>query len=498
MALHQTVETHNQAIEDVYSTDTSQRLLPKYRLPEHSTAPSAAYNLVRDELLLDGNSRQNLATFCTTWVEPEVQRLMADALDKNMIDKDEYPQTAEIENRCVHIIADLWHAPKSWDTVGCSTTGSSEAAMLGGLALKWRWKVRREAAGLPTDKPNFVCGPVQICWKKFARYFDVEIREVPLRGGALGLQPQDLAEYCDENTIGVVATLGVTFTGIYEPVAALALALDAMQRDLGLDIPIHVDAASGGFIAPFIQQSLEWDFGIARVKSINASGHKYGLAPLGVGWVIWSCKADLPEELIFYVDYLGGNMATFALNFSRPGGEIIAQYYNFLRLGREGYTRIQQACSDTAQWLAAEIAKVPQLELVYDGNGGLPAVCYKLKEGLDPGFTLYDLSERVRMRGWQIASYPLPSDRQEVVVQRVLIRHGVSRDLIGMLLDDLHAGIAHLCKNPVRNSTAGPSFSHGALANTPVDAVPAMKLPAPTLHIPAAPLAADRHQPLVQ
>nr|WP_315430614.1 glutamate decarboxylase [uncultured Albidiferax sp.] len=470
MALHRTQESLDQTIDDVYATDSSRRSLPKYRMPDGPTAPAAAYNLVRDELMLDGNSRQNLATFCTTWVEPEVQKLMADALDKNMIDKDEYPQTAEIENRCVHIIADLWHAPKSWDTVGCSTTGSSEAAMLGGLALKWRWKQKREAAGLPTNKPNFVCGPVQICWKKFARYFDVEMREVPLRGDALGLRPQDLREYCDENTIGVVATLGVTFTGIYEPVAALAETLDAIERDLGLDIPIHVDAASGGFVAPFIQRELSWDFCIERVKSINASGHKYGLAPLGVGWVVWRSTADLPQDLIFYVDYLGGNMPTFALNFSRPGGEIIAQYYNFLRLGREGYARIQQACADTAQWLAQEIAKLGPLELVYDGKDGLPAVCYKLKDGVEHGFTLYDLSERVRLRGWQIASYPLPSDRQTVVVQRVLVRHGVSRDLVTLLLDDLRRAVDYLQANPVLHSTAGPTFSHGAEAAAPTAA----------------------------
>ena len=225
------------------------------------------------------------------------------------------------------------------------------------------------------------------------------MREAPLRGDALGLQPADLRKYCDENTIGGVATLGVTYTGIYEPVTGLAEAHDSMQRDLGLDIPIHVDAASGGFVAPFIQKDIEWDFTIKRVKSINASGHKYGLAPLGLGWVLWRAKADLPEPLIFYVDYLGGNMASFALNFSRPSGEIIAQYYNFLRLGREGYTRVQQACSDTAQWLAEEIAKLGPLELVYDGKGGLPAVCHKLKEGIDHGFNLYDLSERVRIRG---------------------------------------------------------------------------------------------------
>ena len=459
MPIHRVKKAQEQVFEDVYATCASEAGLPKYRMPDTMSEPHAVYNLVRDELLLDGNSRQNLATFCTTWVEDEVKQLMADSIDKNMIDKDEYPQTAEIENRCVHIIADLWNAHESRDTVGCSTTGSSEAAMLGGLALKWKWRKKREAEGKDAGKPNIVTGPVQICWKKFARYFDVEIRQVPLKGDALGLLPEDLRNYCDENTIGVIPTLGLTFTGIYEPEAAIARELDAMERDLGLDIPIHVDAASGGFIAPFIQSELEWDFKIKRVKSINASGHKFGLAPLGVGWIVWASKEDLPDDLIFYVDYLGGNMATFALNFSRPGGEIIAQYYNFLRLGREGYAHVQQACSDTAQWLGAEIAKVGPFELVYDGSDAIPAIAYKLKDG-DHGYTLYDLSERVRMRGWQIASYPLPPDRQETIVQRVLVRHGVSRDLAALLLSDIKREVEHLQKNPVKASSAKPTFNH--------------------------------------
>jgi glutamate decarboxylase len=460
MSLHKLTRADDPGIEDVYATESAGHILPKYRLPASSSSAVSIYNLIHDELQLDGNSRQNLATFCTTWSEPEARQLMAEAIDKNMIDKDEYPQTAELENRCVHIIADLWHAPAARTTVGCSTTGSSEACMLGGLALKWQWRKRRLAAGKSDAKPNFVCGPVQVCWEKFARYFDVEIRQVPLRGDALGLRPEDLRHYCDENTIGVVATLGVTFTGIYEPVAALALELDEMQRDLGLDIPIHVDAASGGFVAPFVQKDLHWDFRIERVKSISASGHKYGLAPLGVGWVIWRDQAELPPELIFRVDYLGGDMPTFALNFSRPGGQIIAQYYNFLRLGRHGYTRIQQACVDTAQWLAGEIAKLGPLELVYDGKGALPLVCYKLKDGEEHGFTLYDLSERVRLRGWLIASYPLPPERQTTIIQRILIRHGVSRDLAQLLLDDLGRALKHLRENPIEQSSAGPTFHH--------------------------------------
>lgn len=438
----------------------SQIQLPKNELPEKISDPQVIRQLVCDELFMDGNSRQNLATFCTTYIENEVRDLMDLSIDKNMIDKDEYPQTAEIERRCVSILANLWHSPEKEDTIGCSTTGSSEAAMLGGLALKWQWRKRREAQGKSTNNPNFVCGPVQICWHKFARYFDVEIREVPITSDQLGIRSDQLKDYCDENTIGVVATLGSTFTGIYEPVQELAKALEVIQNETGWDIPIHVDGASGAFIAPFIQRNLIWDFSIPRVKSINASGHKYGMAPLGVGWVIWRTVADLPKELIFNVDYLGGQIPTFALNFSRPAGQIIAQYYNFLRLGREGYTAIQNDCASTAHYLGKQLAKIDSLELLYDGYGGIPAVCYALKDENTTGFSLYDLSDRLRMHGWQIASYPLPSNRQTIIVQRIIIRHGVSRDMVFLLLRDLRKELEHLKNNPVMNSTNKVSFHH--------------------------------------
>jgi glutamate decarboxylase len=448
MPLHTLATDGNIPGIDIYASDLSTRALPRNKLPEDGVHPHVAVALVHDQLLLDGNARQNLATFCTTWVEPEVRDLMAESIGKNMIDKDEYPQTAEIESRCVHMLANLWHSPQAATTLGCSTTGSSEAAMLGGLALKWRWRRKRLAAGKAADKPNLVCGPVQVCWEKFARYFDVELRQIPIRPDAMGMQPDQVAAFCDENTIGVVPTLGITYTGAYEAVEAIASALDDLQRQTGLDIPIHVDGASGGFIAPFIQPDLKWDFRVDRVHSINTSGHKYGLAPLGVGWIIWRDAEKLPEELIFKVDYLGGNMPTFALNFSRPGGEIIAQYYNFIRLGREGYRRIHQACVDTAQFLAQEIGAMGLFDVLYDGVGGLPAVAYTLKTGTNPGFSLYDLSDRVRMRGWQIASYPLPPGRQQTVVQRILVRHGVSRDMARLLIADLNRAIAHLQKHP--------------------------------------------------
>src|SRR5271166_4373613 len=364
MALHRKKDILTHRDGQVFGTGFLPNPLPKYQVPQHETDPAAAYQLVHDELLLDGNSRQNVATFCQTWIEPEVRKLMDECLDKNMIDKDEYPQMAELESRCVHMLADLWNSPDAANTMGCSTTGSSEAAMLGGLALKWKWRKHREQAGKPADRPNLICGPVQICWHKFARYFDVELRQIPCQGRRLLLSPEEVIKRCDENTIGVVPTLGVTYTLQYEPVQEVAVALDDLQEQHGLNIPIHVDAASGGFIAPFIHPSVVWDFRLPRVKSINTSGHKFGLAPLGCGWAVWREAGDLPEELIFKVKYLGGTMPTFALNFSRPAGQIAAQYYNFVRLGRSGYAKVTHGCEEVGIWLAEELNKFDIFEII--------------------------------------------------------------------------------------------------------------------------------------
>ena len=465
MPLHAKDDIRDDLLTDVYASSDVSVSMPKYKMPENEHDPRHAYQVVHDELMLDGNSRQNLATFCQTWVDQEVHKLMDESIDKNMIDKDEYPQTAEIESRCVHMLADLWNSPDAKNTLGCSTTGSSEAAMLGGLALKWAWRKKCSAAGLSTDKPNLVCGPVQICWHKFARYFDVELREVPMENGRLIMNADEVLKRVDENTIGVVPTLGVTFTCEYEPVKQIHDALDKLQQDTGLDIPIHVDGASGGFLAPFCAPDLEWDFRLPRVVSINTSGHKFGLAPLGVGWVIWRDAAYLPEELIFNVNYLGGNMPTFALNFSRPGGQIVAQYYNFLRLGKQGYRRIQNACYDTARYLSTEIAKLGPFEVLFDGDPqkGIPALCWKIKDGVSPGFNLYDLADRLRSRGWQVPAYSMPANRQDLVIQRILVRHGVTRDLASLLLEDFRRAIDYFASRPsVVPATQGESggFHH--------------------------------------
>lgn len=448
--------------DEIYGSDYLSAPLKATSFPRETNDPRRVFAAIRDELMLDGNARQNLATFCQTWEEPEIHELMDGCIDKNMVDKDEYPQTAEIEQRCVRMLADLWNASDPADGTGTSTTGSSEAAMLGGLALKRRWEARRKAEGKPFDKPNLITGPVQICWHKFTRYWDIEHREIPMENGRLLMTPEEVLSRCDANTIGVVPTLGVTFTGQYEPVEAVAAALDRYEQETGLDIPIHVDGASGAFLAPFCAPDLVWDFRLPRVKSINASGHKFGLAPLGVGWVIWRSPEDLPDDMVFWVNYLGGNMRDIALNFSRPGGQIACQYYNFLRLGREGYTKIHQACYATARDLAREIDKLGPFEVQFDGDmaTGIPALCWTLKPGSDPGFTLFDLADRLRIYGWQVPAYTLPANCQDQAIQRILVRNGVSRDLASLLLRDMRDAIAHLTRHPAQ-SPLGASDATG-------------------------------------
>jgi glutamate decarboxylase len=433
--------------------------VPRYELPEDEMAPAVAYRLIHDELMLDGNARLNLATFVTTWMEPEAEKLMAETFDKNMIDKDEYPQTAAIEERCINMVARLFNSPEHEEAVGASAIGSSEAVMLAGMAMKWRWRARQKAAGKPQDKPNLIMGAnVQVVWEKFCRYWDVEPRYIPMAPDRFVIRPEDVVERMDENTIGAVAILGTTYTGEFEPIEAIHDAIVAENKERGLDVPLHIDAASGGFVAPFLHPKLKWDFRLPQVKSINTSGHKYGLVYPGVGWVVWRDKKELPEDLVFHVNYLGGDMPTFTLNFSRPGNQIVGQYYNFLRLGREGYTRIMQALQANASWLSKEIAKLGSFDLVSDGSA-IPVFAFKLKD--DGKFSAFDISKRLRERGWQVPAYTMPAAAENVAVLRIVVREGFSRDLASMLLDDLKSAIATLeSRPPSRPARPTPQFTH--------------------------------------
>ncbi len=421
--------------------------LPRARLADQESTPAGAYRFIHDELMLDGQSRMNLATFVTTWMEEQGRALMAESFDKNAIDHDEYPATSAIDARTVAIVADLFHAPDldpadPMSATGASTIGSSEAVMLAGLALKWRWRKARRAAGLDASRPNLVLGSnVQVVWEKFCRYFDVEPVYLPIEPGRYVITPEQVRAAVDENTIGAVSILGTTFTGEYEDVAGVCAALDELAEAGGPDVPVHVDAASGGFVAPFLDPELAWDFRLPRVASINASGHKYGLTFPGIGFVVFRDHAALDDDLVFRVNYLGGDMPTFTLNFSRPGAQIIGQYYNFVRLGRDGYTRIMQALRGTATWVARRLAELPELHVVSDGSA-LPVVTLTV-DG-DAPFTAFDVSHELRAHGWQVPAYTMPADAQEVTVLRIVVREGFSGDLAGKLRDDVAAVLDRL------------------------------------------------------
>ncbi|MFF1759974.1 glutamate decarboxylase [Streptomyces sp. NPDC058266] len=436
---------------------------PKHRLPDNPMPPSTAYQLVHDELMLDGNARLNLATFVTTWMEPQAGVLMGECRDKNMIDKDEYPRTAELERRCVAMLANLWHAPDPDGAIGCSTTGSSEACMLAGMALKRRW-MKRNADRYPSKhaRPNLVMGiNVQVCWEKFCNFWEVEARQVPMEGDRFHLDPQAAAELCDENTIGVIGILGSTFDGSYEPIEELCAALDSLQEKTGLDIPVHVDGASGGMIAPFIDPELVWDFRLPRVSSINTSGHKYGLVYPGVGWALWRTADDLPEELVFRVNYLGGDMPTFALNFSRPGAQVVAQYYTFLRLGREGYRAVQQSTRDVARGLAERIEALGDFQLITRGDQ-LPVIAFTTAPEVK-AYDVFDMSRRLREFGWLVPAYTFPAHRQDLAVLRLVCRNGFTADLAALFLADLRRLLPELRQQPhplTRDKDAATGFHH--------------------------------------
>ena len=449
-------------VNPIFARPGEETVAPKFSLRDGQMLPETAYQIVHDETMLDGNARLNLATFVSTWMDDHADRLYSETYDKNMIDKDEYPQTAAIEQYCWKILADLWHSPDPQGTIGTSTVGSSEACMLGGLAFKRLWQHKRRSEGKSTEKPNLVMSSaVQVCWEKFCNYFDIEPRLVPITEEHKCLDGHGLENYVDENTIGVVAIMGVTYTGMYEPVQQIAAKLDEIQASTGLDIPIHVDGASGGMIAPFLQPDLTWDFQLERVHSISTSGHKYGLVYPGLGWVVWRERQWLPEDLIFYVSYLGGDMPTFALNFSRPGAQVVLQFYLFLRLGRDGYRQVQQASQDVALFLSHGIAEIGPFELWNDGSD-IPVFAWRLKQGHTDKWTLYDLAERLRSKGWLVPAYPMPDDLSNLTVERIVVRNGLSMDLASSLLEDIRTETEYLenLSAPMPTEAAHPGFHH--------------------------------------
>ncbi len=427
---------------------------PDKEFPASGMSALDAMRLVDEELVLEGDPWRNLATFVTTWMEPEAQRIVSENLHRNFIDHAEYPISAEIEQRCVRMLADLYHAPG--ETTGCRTQGSSEAIMLGALSLKWKWKERQEAADRPTDKPNLVFGgDVHVVWEKFCRYFDVEPRIVRLREGKYVIGPEDVGPHVDENTIGVAAVLGTTFTGHADDIPGINDLLLRIKEEKGLDVPLHVDAASGGFVWPFLYPHSEWDFRLEQVRSINVSGHKFGLVYPGIGWLVFREQSDLAEDLVFYENYLGKTDATFTLNFSTGASMVLAQYYNFVRLGREGYTLVMQMMEQNAKALAGKLEENGNFELIGADEEQLPLVAFKLREGKD--YDEFDVSWQLSAeRGWMLPAYTMPPDAQEVKVMRALVKETLGRAQVDRLADD----IAEACETLEKKGGAHPHERH--------------------------------------
>ncbi|PNT40055.1 hypothetical protein POPTR_004G075200v4 [Populus trichocarpa] len=465
MVLSKTASESDVSVHSTFASRYVRASLPRFKMPENSIPKEAAFQIINDELMLDGNPRLNLASFVTTWMEPECDKLIMASINKNYVDMDEYPVTTELQNRCVNMIAHLFNAPlgDSETAVGVGTVGSSEAIMLAGLAFKRKWQNKRKAEGKPYDKPNIVTGAnVQVCWEKFARYFEVELKEVKLSDGYYVMDPEKAVQMVDENTICVAAILGSTLNGEFEDVKLLNDLLVEKNKSTGWDTPIHVDAASGGFIAPFIYPELEWDFRLPLVKSINVSGHKYGLVYAGIGWVIWRNKEDLPEELIFHINYLGADQPTFTLNFSKGSSQVIAQYYQLIRLGYEGYRNVMENCRDNMLVLKQGLEKTGKFNIVSKDNG-VPLVAFSLKD--NSLHNEFEVSDMLRRFGWIVPAYTMPPDAQHVTVLRVVIREDFSRTLAERLVIDIGKVLHELETLPSRIS------AKIVLANEEKDAV---------------------------
>jgi glutamate decarboxylase len=434
--------TQIEGLESMYGNRYLLEPAPDDKLPRSGMSAEEAKGLIEEEIVLDGLPTRNLATFVTTWMEPEADELIEQTLRVNFIDHAEYPQSAEIEQRCIRMLADLFHAPGA--TTGARTQGSSEAIMLGALSLKWKWRARMQAAGKAIDRPNLVFGgDVHVVWEKFCRYFDVEPRIVPLKPDKYTIGPEDVEPHIDENTIGVAAVLGTTFTGHADDIRGINDHLVTLKHERGLDVPLHVDAASGGFVWPFLYPHSEWDFRLEQVRSINVSGHKFGLVYPGVGWLVFREKDDLPEELIFYENYLGKRDATFTLNFSTGSSMVLAQYYNFVRLGHAGYHYAMETMKYNARILAQEITKCDLEVIGSEDDEQLPLVAFKLSG--EHSYDEFDVSAQLAAeRGWMVPAYTLPPNAEHVKIMRVLVKQTLGNTLIRTLGQDIANACATL------------------------------------------------------
>lgn len=434
---------------DIFGSEQMRKPAPDKFIPEHKTPASIAYQMVKDETFPQTQPRLNLATFVTTYMDDYGTRLMNESVGINYIDETEYPRVAVMCGRCINMVANMWHSPEEadWKT-GAVGIGSSEACMLGGVAAWLRWRERRKAQGKPLDKPNLVMSTAyQVVWEKFCQLWQIEMRTVPLTLEHPTLDIEKAIGMCDENTICIVPIAGVTWTGMNDDIQALDAALEEFNAKTGYDIPIHVDAASGGFILPFLNPDKVWDFRLKWVLSISTSGHKYGLVYPGLGWVVWKDRKYLPGDMSFSVNYLGANISQVGLNFSRPAAQILAQYYNFIHLGMEGYREIHSNSMEIARYCHDAIGKMPCFEN-YSKDLDNPLFIWYMKPEYDKkaNWTLFDLQDKLMQSGWMVPAYTMPKNIEDMTVMRVVVRQGMSRDMADMLIEDIRNAVAELDK----------------------------------------------------
>lgn len=433
----------------IFGSKVMRQPAPAERIPQHMTRSEIAYQMVKDETFPQTQPRLNLATFVTTYMDDYGTKLMNEAVGINYIDETEYPRVAVMCGRCINMVANLWNTPEKGDwKTGAVGIGSSEACMLGGVAAWLRWRERRKAEGKPYDKPNLVMSTAyQVVWEKFCQLWQIEMRTVPITHEHPTLDIDAALSMCDENTICIVPIMGVTWTGMNDDVEALNTALDEYNGRTGYNIPIHIDAASGGFILPFLNPEKKWDFRLKWVYSISTSGHKYGLVYPGLGWVVWKDKKYLPKDMSFSVNYLGASISQVGLNFSRPAAQILAQYYNFIHLGVEGYTEIHSNSMDIAKYCHKAIGKMPCFKN-YSETLENPLFIWTMDPDYEKGakWTLFDLQDKLMQSGWMVPAYTMPKDIEDMVVMRIVVRQGMSRDMADMLIEDINDAVAELEK----------------------------------------------------
>eukprot|EP00511_Aplanochytrium_stocchinoi_P009187 CAMPEP_0204863496 /NCGR_PEP_ID=MMETSP1348-20121228/3354_1 /ASSEMBLY_ACC=CAM_ASM_000700 /TAXON_ID=215587 /ORGANISM="Aplanochytrium stocchinoi, Strain GSBS06" /LENGTH=570 /DNA_ID=CAMNT_0052013835 /DNA_START=95 /DNA_END=1807 /DNA_ORIENTATION=+ len=444
---------------------------------------------VEDMHSLDFSQNLNTSSYVNVVAEPEEEEVALMGLKVNLADQTVYPASFRMHNKCVNIVANLWNCPKPKDFdnnggtyAGAGTVGSTEACLLSGLALKFRWrkwyarKYNKSEEEVLSIRPNLVISTLyQAAWEKLFKYFDIIPKFVRPSYKEMKIDPEKVGALIDEHTMGVVCIMGNHYSGHYDRVDLVDAIVEKVNKEKGLEVGIHVDAASGGFVAPFQEYLPPWDFRLKNVMSISASGHKFGEAVCGTGWLVWRQKERLAEHVAISVSYLGGHADSYTLNFSRPAAGLYSQMYKFFRLGREGYTQITENMMAVAKYIRDEIKGMkgedgvtPLFEILDDGDKGcLPVVAAMLNPDLHLPFDDVDLQYALVQGHWYVSGYAMafehPTQKTQLALFhdqvssktmfRIVVKSNLTIRLAEHLVETFHGAIKYLFEH-------GEGYSH--------------------------------------